>query len=863
VIGPDGTPVPGARVALHQVLPRWPILGQPVREIIADGKGEFALDASAAAGGMITARAEGLVSEALPASTPLSRLPIQLVRAFDVTGLVLDRNGSPVADCEVVMEPGPWGFRLGTSVRTGPRGLFRFEDVRPGQVRLTARDARFAPVTRHGVTVGSAQRLSLQFQDPSLTLTGRVVLAGDQDRGIGGARVHAFPHGSASPTAVPMEVATDDDGNFTLAGLGPSRLLVEVFHADYSTTMRVVDLDVVTPTTVLLPVVPKAQVAGRLLGDKAANAEVRFRTRGERGMARADADGRFVFPDLHSVGPGVLELGDQGLRFERSGQREVAIEVGGDGEAYQISVATPVRGVVVDGDESPIAGVLVFAEREQAEGQVFEAPLAVSGPSGAFECYPAHAATARLVLRHPDFAMKRIPAAELANGKPVRMLQSCTVTGHVTRDGDPVPGALVFVEADGAMLATASTGLQGEFVLGGLPPGEHQLQASYSTMSPAALERPVQALPGQRLGPFEIAMPPVRLLEGIVVDGNGEPVPDVLVLLAGGSGGAVPTDQHGRFALETPEGVFDLHVFARDLNAEKTRRIAPGDSHVRIELDIIPFGRVRATVRALPGNKPVLQGVVRIEALDQPAAPHVDRDYAWQREPSRWVVMPEGVLDIAHFPAGTSRLILHCPGYAPFVRRVEVEPGRTTPLPDIYLEPGSVVRGVVQDEAGQPVLGARVYCGSEQDLYGVREWPGGYAGLRGQFEISGVSSVSRSLVVSAPGYATRTVDLQLPRDVLRADPLLVTVTRGADIQVKVVDEDGRPRSGGIVLLSRSVGNRFATLEHGRLDGGGRYVFRHRAPGLYSLVAWGTKARRTIEVIEEGTFIVLLQTAARD
>ncbi len=147
VVGPGGTPVPWAGV---RVLPVDPARRGPVRDVLADEQGRFAIDGLPVGALYLVARGEQAASEVMlvdPAAGPPSRtltVPLSIAGAID--GRVVDDQGSPVAGAEVGAEPQLWGDSGAAGLlhgppvaRTGDQGQFALRSLPAGIWRLTAR----------------------------------------------------------------------------------------------------------------------------------------------------------------------------------------------------------------------------------------------------------------------------------------------------------------------------------------------------------------------------------------------------------------------------------------------------------------------------------------------------------------------------------------------------------------------------------------------------------------------------------------------------------------------------------------------------------------------------------------------------
>jgi hypothetical protein len=128
------------------------------------------------------------------------------------------------------------------------------------------------------------------------------------------------------------------------------------------------------------------------------------------------------------------------------------------------------------------------------------------------------------------------------------------------------------------------------------------------------------------------------------------------------------------------------------------------------------------------------------------------------------------------------------PGYA-----------RDTDLGDLGVTPASSIAGIVRDEIGMPLEGARVVAAR-----GVDWFPGGEAATtdaEGRFRIPGLGPGEHRLSASAPGFVpiVKTVHLEAGR---KHDEVVVALRRGASIGGTVIDDRGRPIQGAKVASYR-------------------------------------------------------------
>ncbi len=867
VVHPTGRPHAGAGVALFKIRDRDVTLPEPIDRGFADGEGRFVFDVANEPDLAVAARAPGFISHMLPVHGAGSGIVLRLIDAYAVSGYVSDALG-PVAGCEVVVEAGDERFvRVG---KTGLDGSFRFTEVPPGEVRVIALDRRYRPAVRRAVTVGTGEALTLQFRESGASLAGRVWIDAVAGTPAARARVRVTELDESTSRrrrVYAQEADADAEGNFEVFGLAPGRHRVELLHAERSTVVRAVEvgggqaqaLDVVLPA--------RARVQGRIVGDSLAGVELVLVTEaGERARAHVDTGGRFEFTGTFSVGPASLVLHERSLCFERTSSRAVGIEVGGsDPLSLTVAPTLLILGEVVDQAGQPIAGVQVFAESEFLAGiDLLHEATAVTDGEGRYRLHVASNSAIELTFLDAEHATQRVALPRQASGmqQPVTLSVPSSVSGNVRRAGVPVPGAYVHLAPESGSTAWCTTGPTGEFTLPGVPPGDHLLFVTHgqvSEASPFAVVVPA----GTDVENVVLELPAARRIEGTVVDRDGHPVAAVLVSVAGRPGVAFPTDSTGAFSLGAPEGEVTLMAREPRLQLERSVVAPPGQQRVQIILPLPPHGQVTARVVGLPGRRPVPGGLVRIETrADASEAESTD---------VQWVAMPGGSLRLDRFPAGRARLRVSCAGYVPFVTDLRVAAGETVDVGECALEPGAMVRGVVRDDAGRPVPGARILAGDELDLAAIDEVLGegrlgpivdarfgGRADLRGRFELRGITSQSRTVVVQAQGFAPQVLTLEIPGDLLRREPLVVTMVAGVDLLVQVLDPSGRPKSGATVALRR---NRHV-VDLSRTDGEGRCRIRHLAPGDYDVSVPGSTASELVEIWRQQTHHVVLRMSEK-
>ncbi len=190
---------------------------------------------------------------------------------------------------------------------------------------------------------------------------------------------------------------------------------------------------------------------------------------------------------------------------------------------------------------------------------------------------------------------------------------------------------------------------------------------------------------------------------------------------------------------------------------------------------------------------------------------------------------PPGVSD-REAPAGP------VPGGPPGPEEPATVPTRSgaepTPLPTPQEAP-RVLAGLVRDDAGRPVPGARVVASR---IRGV----GSAAGITdddGRFRLTDVDAVAYRATVRAPGHVARTVEPLLGG----RDDVVVELVRAGILSGRITDaKTGEPVARASVSLRVVVGrDRFEPARDGRRRADrGRYRFEGLEPGRYRVAVDG-------------------------
>ncbi|MBN1208525.1 MAG: carboxypeptidase regulatory-like domain-containing protein [Myxococcaceae bacterium] len=392
----------------------------------------------------------------------------------------------------------------------------------------------------------------------------------------------------------------------------------------------------------------------------------------------------------------------------------------------------------------------------------------------------------------------------------------------------------------------ATSDARGNFRVEGLAPGGYLLEAR-------AVGHAREVLQGVKLpaaGPLTVALQVAGVIEGFVVDAQGNPAAGAEVQVSGRDPQVVTTGQGGGFSVEVEPGEHTVSARRGDEAGSLDRPV------------IVSAGRTVRDVWVRLGQGAVMEGRVVSRATGAPiAGASVDvSPYRQNGDSGRTVTDGEGRFSVGRLAPGSYDLVVSAPGFSELARRgLTVASGERFAV-ELQLTSTGAAEGQVRDTAGQPVQGAQVTGGSR--------WGGGLGNIpaeartdaEGRYRLEGLSAGTLLLTASREG-ATLGVSQR------------VEVTEGGTAQVDfTLEETGTVEgvvraTGGALPASLAVTafaqgrGRFSPSDMARAEidtaGNFRMVL---PPGSYGLQLrseerWGFGGRRSQSVLVEAGKIV--------
>jgi hypothetical protein len=678
----------------------------------------------------------------------------------------------------------------------------------------------------------------------SLLLEGQVV---DGDGvGVGGATVTL----TSNP---PRTAETEDDGSFSFDKL---------IGRTYALTARAGDLAGGPVTHQLTassdPVIIRMRTGGAVevtvvagaSGEPIAGAAVELRA-ADFQSASTGADGVARFRGVAS-GWLVVAARAPGYGTARTALMMPSSEGASLKARLGLDAGASVSGRVIAEDGSPIAGAVVVAE---PAGQVFSMidhrrDGVTSDAAGAFRLENV-SGRVRIGAHHKDFAPASSEPVQVAGdvtGVEIEMARGGLVAGRVLDASKrPVAGAQVLVQAKGSNGFGGGEGRRGgrsdesgAFEIKGLPRGELVVMAAGEEASSDIVA--VDLRDRNEARGLEIVLSVTGIIAGVVVDGEGEPVPEVPVMLmpdwttgvdgerfALRSFQTETTTGDGRFRFSgLSEGSYLLHPSrgaANPMSGTRGTRARAGDTDVRLTL--LADGGVRGKVVSERGE-PVDMFTVTV---------------GWP--PGHPVSDPGGAFDLSGIAPGSYDLRIRGADFAEkTVADVVVAPGETRDLGTIEVRVGRSLSGRVVGRGGAPVAGATVAVGRQligsgesismssggntDEMMGIRS---AVTELDGRFRIRGLPE--RDLVaVAEHGTEGRSRPVPVPRGPAQIEREIQLIPTGAVVGVVRKGDQPAPR---VQVIAAAPEDRMQMVVV-QADEKGRFRIDRLAEGRYDISA---------------------------
>lgn len=775
VIDESGKPIPGARIRaiaqessaaaatrLMSPAPEPPVVAtaqsgddgafrldpkrQPVVTLLIDAPG-FGPYASEAADGM------DVGAVALRAGT---------ARKGRVTA-----DGKPVANAWVVINNAFY-------TKTDERGEYTVSDPGRWAGSLLVLHPDYAPLQRSRGSRDATLALDATL-DRGTNVTGRVV------DGSGKPVANAIISDLRGPLAT-----SGEDGSFVIAHLASDVKQLRAVAGSRIGTAK--------PGSATIVVRPAASLTGtvRSTKDDLPIAGAKVMLRGEPGgmfatFAITDAKGNFAF-DAIQPGPNTLFVAHP--LFFGQGDEVMLVEGTRTERALAATPAGRILGMVIDEQKKPVAAARV--------GFAGSGVGAFSAPDGSFTLrFPPMERAITLSVSKPSHATATHGPIQMAPGETKSGVRIVLPRGTkfeirlIDAQGTPIVNEPVAItqrlEGERWRRVQLPCGPSSDpMACRSDAEGKIILNVAEDTYDVAAggdttVRKELRAQPfNASTTPMTIELERGAAIEGRVVWSDGSPMTAAASVAAQGmpDSGAPVVD--GAFTLRNvPAGKVLLVVRVAPPFGSDTEPVEVTAPATGVTLKVPRPGRIEGRVVERETQRPVRQFSAGTEVR------------AGRRSPPKAFTTDDGRFTLEDVAPGTFDIVITAPGYVRASSAgVEVAEGKATSV-EIALDRAATVVGRVTS-GGRPLAGASV----STDDPGRSPMPARQSDANGDFTLDSVAPGARELRVRKDGYVERVVKLTATAGKeVRAD---VELSRGRELQGRVVDSSGRPIVGANV-----------------------------------------------------------------
>lgn len=493
-------------------------------------------------------------------------------------------------------------------------------------------------------------------------------------------------------------------------------------------------------------------------------------------------------------------------------------------------------------------------------------PVAFSAADGSFVASDLASGTYEVIVRRLGYARTTVPGVVVGDSPQktvdigdVVLEPGVAVFGKVLDpDGAPIAGAEVRLGGRGAgfrrlamipstRAADAVTGADGGFVISDLRRDDTMV---LSVTHEGYLDGLAEGVRAGSPDPVSITLEPACRVEGIVVDGAGEPISGARVSVAEMRvrGSRVVPISVSSIVASADDGTFvivDAEPGALQVVAVKEGFLEPEP----VDVVLVPT-EPQSGVRVVLARGARVAGTVR--AADGTPLPGADVEIAGDRSWSRSfsgsaTTDGDGRYLLEGVPPGKTSIEVTHRSHPRTVRDAELDEGETTL--DITMERGAIVAGRVVGPGGEPVVEARVTMEQAGAGFGASS---AITDASGGFVLDDLTPGDHTVRITARGYAPPDPAPKVAVAASGTPPVEIVLRASGSIVGRVIGLDADELAAASISASGEGTRRFAS---GVVDRDGSYRIEDIGPGTWNVVGrlqTGRIAEASATVPEDGT-----------
>jgi len=785
----------------------------------------------------------GAGSANLTDDEPSDLANVTLRPAGSIAGTVLNAAGEPVAGARVFPEKTRderrrmgGGTGLAAQVKTNGDGTFFIPHLWEGDWQLIVTADAYAVLASDYIPVGTMD--AELVLSPGGSAAGEVVAA-ETGEPIVGIKVTA----NGEIPRAENETETDEGGRFEIAHLADSKYTVNIDDDTRLLSGKAPEFTIAGGDNVdglRLIVAVGGSVSGRAydVDTKKPLQGVKLSARPDGGAtprreAESDANGVFTIEGL-GEGPHTIhrhwKVGY--LHGEDREDKKVNVQIGKTTPDidFPMKYGLFVRGRVVDEDGNPIDHASVQSQPVNYNG---EGENTTSREDGTFEHrgYSPNQQI-RITASKAGYAVAPIGPLDLGdtdlNGIEIVMGSGGSIAGvAVDAMGNPMKEASVTAQPipgqGEVQTQSASLDADGKFKIQGLMAATYRLQIrpyrSYrQTSADAGTE--VTVGEGEDVTGVQVVYEEGGglTISGRVTNNAGEPLRNASInahMDRGGGYGYANTDENGNYTISSlQQGVYRVFAYHNDYTREEQSAVEAGTANVNFVLT--GRGAIEGRVLSAKNGQPV----TRFQVGAFPGQIDLTKPSMYGNMTA--FVDPQGNFKLTNVEAGVVYVGVTAEGFAPSQQPVSgVREGATVSGVVFKLDPGATIDGIVTDNNGTPVSGARIFFGNAPtNQWQIDRETVGTSDANGKFTITSVGPETTAVSAVHGDYAPGSAQ--------------VSIKPGGTAQVTIRLGGGGTVEGRVTVAGQPAANQHVWIQRmapsgqpltGQTDGNGMYSIK--------------------------------------
>lgn len=740
-----------------------------------------------------------------------------------ITGLITNINsGLPIASATVKVSQN--GTIVGTAL-TDALGIYTISGLAAGSYSVQAQAANFQSAIKGGLVNASlTTTVNIGLTPNSGRIFGTVIDSLTRDP-VKGASINLLLKGISV-----AQVVSNDLGQYTIPNVaeGTYVLLIQASLYQSANQGAIVVSSVDTKADVLL-----SPTQGRIAGtvrkgnDPIVGATIQVQQLGNIvATVLTDDSGNY---SINGLAPGAYTIQAMAQNFQTVIIGAIVLANFTTSENFSL-IENP--GTLFGAITNALTGQPIIGATIKVELNDVVIVSGLSDNSGNYKLSSLPIGPYTIKIEAQDFQTKvqGIQINDLANLLNVALNPSPGVVAGVVKDqvsGAVIPKALVQVEINGVVSASAVTDENGNYKISGLSPGAYNLHITASQYQTALIG--VIIIPNISVPVDIFLLPSPGSISGVITEIDGStPLPGTVFALD--TNGAIirvaKTDSAGNYLLiGMAPGNYVIQARATDhqLYIKGVTVVTDVNATVNFALTLDP-GKITGVVYDPSTNQPIKGAAIEVQSLSLSS---LDEFSATGTASYKTLTDENGQYMVEGLPPGSYSVQANATNYQHDVKGVIVLPNLTSSADFLLLpSPGSILGSIIDEVTLLPIPSAVVALDNNGIVLAST-----LTDPSGNYLIPGLAPGSYQIQARALNYQTKILGVIVSAN--QTTELNITLLPSPGVISGVItNNNGDPIVAALVNL-KLAGSTIATVV---TDDFGKYTFMSVAPGVYTIQA---------------------------